>query len=180
MARLSMSCTGPPATKPGALPPPRIMRRHERMTVDTEFLFSVFLLQKCRTTALTALVSGERRATLSRRRMVINNLFSGPLWPSFVGKNFDTRQGACWGQLRDEAVTLLPTCQQQALAPSTFLISIVISLSPMAPAASQDPSSKANLARTADSHRHTCHRRHTKKEVKVLRASLGGQTLPAP
>ena len=29
------------------------------MTVDTEFLFSVFLLQKCRTTALTALVSGE-------------------------------------------------------------------------------------------------------------------------
>ena len=29
--------------------------------------------------------------------------FSGPL-ASFVGKNFDTRQDACWGQLRDEAV----------------------------------------------------------------------------
>ena len=107
-----------------------------------------------------------------------NSTFSGPL-ASFVGKNFDTRQGACWGQLRDEAVTLLPTCQQQALAPSTFLISIVISLSPMAPAASQDPSSKANLARTADSHRHTCHRRHTKKEVKVLRAGQFGGANPA-
>ena len=30
--------------------------------------------------------------------------FSGPL-ASFVGKNFDTRQDACWGQLRDEAVS---------------------------------------------------------------------------
>ena len=29
--------------------------------------------------------------------------FSGPL-ASFVGRNFDTRQDACWGQLRDEAV----------------------------------------------------------------------------
>ena len=29
--------------------------------------------------------------------------FSGPL-ASFVGKNFDTRQDACWGQLRNEAV----------------------------------------------------------------------------
>ena len=33
--------------------------------------------------------------------------FSGPL-ASFVGKNFDTRQDACWGQLRDEAVCSPP------------------------------------------------------------------------
>ncbi len=37
--------------------------------------------------------------------------FSGPL-ASFVGKNFDTRQDACWGQLRNEAVCS-PTCVQQ-------------------------------------------------------------------
>ena len=43
------------------------------------------------------------RDSCSRFCTHCNALFSGPL-ASFVGKNFDTRQDAGWGQLRNEAV----------------------------------------------------------------------------
>ena len=55
--------------------------------------------------------AGRLRGAAARLRQACGPVrkpaFSGPL-ASFVGKNFDTRQDACWGQLRDEAVCSPP------------------------------------------------------------------------
>ena len=53
--------------------------------------------------SLSALWPGPGRGGARRGEEASKVCFSGPL-ASFVGKNFDTRQDACWGQLRDEAV----------------------------------------------------------------------------